>query len=247
MKRRQFIGLIGLGAAGACAPGGNKSNSTESKNEALKAAPISGHFFPALPYNYNALEPYIDAETMELHYDKHHRGYYKKFTAAIDDSSLETMSMRDVFGEMSKHNDGVRNNGGGYYNHMLFWENLSPEKSEPSARLLSHIVKNFKSFEGFKEAFYKAAKTRFGSGWAWLVLTDDRKLKITSTPNQDNPLMDDVEERGIPLMTIDVWEHAYYLNYQNRRGDYINAFWSIVNWKVVSKRFEKALKGEWLG
>lgn len=247
MKRRQFIGLIGLGAAGACAPTGNKNSSGEGDKEAIKSAPISGHFFPALPYDYKALEPYIDAETMELHYSKHHRGYFKKFSAAIDNSSLETMSMRDVFAQVSQHGDAVRNNGGGYYNHMLFWENLSPDKSEPSARLLSHIVKNFKSFEAFKETFFKAAKTRFGSGWAWLILTEDRKLKITSTPNQDNPLMDDVETRGIPLMTIDVWEHAYYLNYQNRRGDYIEAFWNIVNWKVVSKRFEKALKGEWLG
>lgn len=247
MRRRQFISLLGLGAAGACtAAGGGKNNQSNTSNS-LKSSPISGHVFPALPYEYNALEPYIDAETMELHYDKHHRGYFKKFMAAIDNSSLETMAMRDIFSEVSKHDIGIRNNGGGYYNHMLFWESLSPEKSEPSAKLLSHIVKNFKSFDDFKSAFFNAAKTRFGSGWAWLILADDKELKVISTANQDNPLMDLVETKGIPLLTIDVWEHAYYLNYQNKRGDYINAFWNVVNWKAVNKRFEKALKGEWLG
>ncbi|WP_430825808.1 superoxide dismutase [Carboxylicivirga sp. N1Y90] len=247
MKRRHFIGMLGLGTVGACTSAGSSKTRSNAEQNAVKSAPISGHFFPALPFDYNALEPHIDAETMALHYDKHHRGYFKKFTAAIEDTNLETMAMRDIFAEVSKHGLGVRNNGGGYYNHMLFWENLSPEQTEPSARFLSHIVKNFKSLETFKETFFKAAKTRFGSGWAWLILTDDRKLEVVSTPNQDNPLMDVVEKRGIPLMTIDVWEHAYYLNYQNRRGDYINAFWNVVNWKVVSKRFEKALKGEWLG
>nr|WP_321410969.1 superoxide dismutase [uncultured Carboxylicivirga sp.] len=246
MERRQFISLLGLGAVGACTTtGGSKQGASQSGEQ--KSSPISGHFFPALPYQYNALEPYIDAETMELHYDKHHRGYFKKFTAAIEDSPLETMAIRDIFAEVSKHDMGIRNNGGGYYNHMLFWENLSPEKSEPSARLLSHIVKDFNSFDAFKDEFSKAAKTRFGSGWAWLILTEDKSLKVVSSPNQDNPLMDLAEVKGIPLMTLDVWEHAYYLNYQNKRGDYIAAFWSIVNWKTVSKRFEKALKGEWLG
>ncbi len=247
MKRRHFISLVGLGAAAACAPGAKSDSNKQEDKKALKTAPVSGHFFPALPYAYNALEPHIDVETMELHYDKHHRGYFKKFSAAIEDTSLETTAMRDVFAEVSKHGLAVRNNGGGYYNHMLFWENMSPEGGEPSARLLSHLVKNFKSFDAFKDAFFKAAKTRFGSGWAWLILTDDRELKIVSTANQDNPLMDVVETKGIPLLTIDVWEHAYYLNYQNKRGNYINAFWNVVNWKVVNKRFEKALKGEWLG
>jgi len=243
MKRRQFISLVGMGAAAACTPTAKTKNTVS----ASKAAPISGHFFPALPYKYNALEPYIDATTMELHYDKHHRGYFKKFQAAIEDSSLETMSMPDIFADVSKHGDGVRNNGGGYYNHMLFWESLSPEGGEPSAKLLSHLVKSFKSFDGFKEAFFKAAKTQFGSGWAWLIIDANRNLQVVSSPNQDNPLMDIADVKGIPLLTIDVWEHAYYLNYQNMRGDYINAFWNIVNWKTVSKRFEKALKGEWVG
>lgn len=243
MKRRQFISLIGMGAAAACTPAA-KSKTAETT---LKSAPITGHFFPALPYQYNALAPYIDATTMELHYDKHHRGYFNKFTAAIEDSPLETMSMPDIFAEVSKHGDGVRNNGGGYYNHMLFWESLSPDGGEPSAKLLSHLVKHYKSLDGFKAAFFKAAKTQFGSGWAWLILDAERNLKIVATPNQDNPLMDIAEVKGIPLLTIDVWEHAYYLHYQNKRGDYINAFWNVVNWKAVNKRFEKALKGEWLG
>nr|WP_319397790.1 superoxide dismutase [uncultured Carboxylicivirga sp.] len=246
MERRNFISLFGLGAIGACTTvGSSKQNSTTASEQ--KSTPVSGHFFPALPYDYNALEPYIDAETMELHYDKHHRGYFKKFTAAIDNTSLETTAMRDIFANISKHDVGIRNNGGGYYNHMLFWENLSPDKTEPSARLLSHIVKDFKSFDAFKDEFSKAAKTRFGSGWAWLILTENKELKVVSSPNQDNPLMDIAPDKGIPLMTLDVWEHAYYLNYQNKRGDYIAAFWNVVNWKMVSKRFEKALKGEWLG
>jgi len=243
MKRRQFISLIGMGAAAACTPAA-KNKTVETT---IKTATISGHFFPALPYQYHALEPYIDAATMELHYDKHHRGYFKKFSAAIENSPLETKSMPDVFAEVSKHGDAVRNNGGGYYNHMLFWESLSPDGGEPSAKLLSHLVKNFKSLDAFKDAFFKAAKTQFGSGWAWLILDADRNLQIVATPNEDNPLMDIADVKGIPLLTIDVWEHAYYLNYQNKRGDYIKAFWNVVNWKTVNKRFEKALKGEWVG
>jgi Fe-Mn family superoxide dismutase len=247
MKRRQFISLIGVGAAAACT-GASKSNSnSEAKTNAVKSAMISGHFFPALPYDYKALEPHIDAETMEIHYDRHHRGYFKKFTAAIEGTSLETTAMPAIFSEVSKHGLAVRNNGGGYYNHMLFWESLSPDGGEPSAKLLSHLVKAFKSFDAFKEEFFNAAKKRFGSGWAWLILDENKKLKVVSTSNQDNPLMDLAEVKGIPLLTIDVWEHAYYLNYQNKRGDYINAFWNVVNWKVVNKRFEKALKGEWIG
>lgn len=247
MRRRQFIGLLGLGAAGACTNAGNSKNDASTGNESLKRAPVSGHFFPTLPYDYHALEPYIDAATIQLHYDKHHRGYFKNFTAAIENSSLETMAMRDIFADISSHGDNIRNYGGGYYNHNLFWESLSPGETEPSARLLSHIVRNFKSYENFKDAFFNAATQRFGSGWAWLILNSDRKLEVTSTPNQDNPLMDIVEKRGIPLLPVDVWEHAYYLKYQNRRDDYINAFWDVINWKMVSKRLEKALRGEWLG
>ncbi|WP_430809433.1 MULTISPECIES: superoxide dismutase [unclassified Carboxylicivirga] len=246
MKRRQFIGLIGAGTMAACT-GGAKGGASANNKKAVSKAPISGHFFPALPYNYDALEPYVDAETMALHYDKHHRGYYKKFMAAIDGMSLETQSMPAIFSEVSKHGVAVRNNGGGYYNHNLFWENMSPAGGQPSAKLLSKLVKDFKSFDGFKDAFSKAAKTQFGSGWAWLILNEQKELQVIATPNQDNPLMDIVPLKGIPLLCIDVWEHAYYLNYQNRRADYVDAFWKVVNWKVVSKRLEKALKGEWIG
>lgn len=248
MKRRQFISMAGLGLAAACTPAGKSSQqSTSNEKMAMQSGKISGHVFPALPYAYDALEPYIDARTMELHYDKHHRGYFKKFMAAIDDTALETTSMVDIFATVTKHGDAVRNNGGGYYNHHLFWESLSPEKSEPSAKILSSIVKNFGSFDQFKAEFSKAAKTRFGSGWAWLILDQDKNLQITSTANQDNPLMDDAAVKGIPLLTIDVWEHAYYLHYQNRRGDYIDAFWNIINWNTVNKRFKKATHGEWFG
>ncbi len=248
MKRRHFISLAGLGIAAACTPTGKgKTNAGENVESATKGALVSGHFFPALPYAYNALEPYIDARTMELHYDKHHRGYHKKFMSAIDDTPLETQSMVDIFGKVSQLDEAVRNNGGGYYNHLLFWESLSPENSEPSAKILSSIVKHFGSFDQFKANFSQAAKTHFGSGWAWLIMDQDHKLHITSTANQDNPLMDDAALKGIPLLTIDVWEHAYYLNYQNKRGDYIDAFWNIVNWNAVNKRFKKATDGEWLG
>ncbi len=241
MERRHFLSLASMALIASCVPAGKKADN-------IKTANFAGHFFPELPFAYDALEPYIDAQTMELHYDKHHRGYFNKFTKAIEGSGLETNPMRDVFAKISTLDDGVRNNGGGYYNHMLFWENLSPDGGIPSARLLNALVKYFQSFDGFKEAFGKAAKTHFGSGWAWLILDKDGKtLKIYSSPNQDNPLMDIADQKGIPLMTLDVWEHAYYLKYQNKRADYVDNFWNVVNWNVVNKRFEEAMKGDWLG
>lgn len=248
MKRRHFISLAGLSAVSACVPGARKTEDKE-KEEASKtvSSPISGHFFPALPYAYNALEPYIDAQTMELHHDKHHRGYFKTFTAAIDHTSLETTSLPEIFGKVSTLSPVIRNAGGGYYNHILYWENMSPQESQPSARILSAIVKHFGSYDELINRFNNAAKTLFGSGWAWLILDENKDLKITATANQDNPLMDVVNERGIPMLTIDIWEHAYYLKYQNRRTDYIDSFWKIINWETVNKRFDKAVKGEWIG
>ncbi len=198
--------------------------------------------FPALPYSYDALEPYIDARTMEIHYDRHHRAYFNNFVTAIKGSALENASIEKIFSEVSKAGDAVRNNGGGFYNHVIFWENLGKGTTLPSAELSAAINKTFGSFEKFRETFSNAAKTRFGSGWAWLYLTADKKLAVGSTPNQDNPLMDVSPIKGIPLLAIDVWEHAYYLKYQNKRADYVEAFWNVVNWDMVNSRYAEAVK-----
>lgn len=197
--------------------------------------------FEELPYGYDALEPYIDARTMELHYSKHHKGYFDKFVAAIDGTELEKLDcMTDIFKDMSKYSPAIRNNGGGFYNHKVFWNVLSPKGGgKPEGDLAKQIDAEFGSFEEFRKKFSDAAATRFGSGWAWLVLKDDKKLEVCSTPNQDNPLMDLSECKGYPILGLDVWEHAYYLKYQNRRPEYIEAFWNVVNWEEVTKRYEK--------
>jgi Fe-Mn family superoxide dismutase len=174
---------------------------------------------------------------MEIHHSKHHAGYTVKFNAALESASLDSSDLTGIMALMDMNNAALRNNGGGYYNHCLFWENLSPQPTEMSADLASCIVRCFGSVDNMKEAFNKAAATRFGSGWAWLCRKDDGSLEVCSTANQDNPLMPDVGCGGRPILALDVWEHAYYLHYQNRRPDYINAFWSIVNWDVVSKRW----------
>jgi Fe-Mn family superoxide dismutase len=199
--------------------------------------------FKDLPYDFNALEPYIDARTMELHYTKHHRGYFDKFTAAVQGSDLEGKTLEEIFKNVSAVSAAVRNNGGGYFNHTLFWEIMGPGRGgEPSGELAKAINGTFSSFDSFKEEFSNAAATRFGSGWAWLILNFEKKLLISSTPNQDNPLMDVSESKGIPIFGLDVWEHAYYLKYQNRRPEYISAFWNVVNWKAVEKNYEEGLK-----
>lgn len=195
--------------------------------------------FPELPYAYNALESVIDAKTMEIHYSKHHKAYYNNFIAAIKETPTANLDLKTIFAGISKLPAVVRNNGGGYYNHNLFWENMTASKTAPSAALKAAIEKDFGSFDKFKEEFANAGKKQFGSGWAWLILGADGKLAVTSTANQDNPLMDVVEKKGTPLLALDVWEHAYYLKYQNLRADYVDNFWNIVNWDVVSKRFEK--------
>jgi Fe-Mn family superoxide dismutase len=200
------------------------------------------HKFPELEYTYDALEPYVDAQTMELHYNKHHKGYYTRFLNAIEGTELANKSLSELFAKVSTLSEAVRNNGGGYYNHNLFWENMTPETTALKGILLSEINKQFGSVQQFKDEFANAASTVFGSGWAWLVLQPDGKLAITSTPNQDNPLMDVANIKGTPLLALDVWEHAYYLKYQNRRGDYIGNFWNVVNWDVVSERYQKAKK-----
>jgi len=212
----------------------------ESNNSNMKK--IDTKEFPALPYAYDALEPYIDARTMEIHYDKHHRAYFNNFVNSVKGTALENRPIEKIFSEVSKAGDAVRNNGGGYYNHFIFWENLGKGSSGPSAELSAAITKTFGSFDKFREAFSNAAKTRFGSGWAWLYVTPDKNLAVGSTPNQDNPLMDVSPVKGTPLLTLDVWEHAYYLKYQNRRPEYVEAFWNVVNWDVVNERYREAVK-----
>ncbi len=192
---------------------------------------------PVLSYDYNALEPHIDAKTMEIHHSKHHAGYTNNLNNAVKDTGLENKSIEEILKNISKYSVAVRNNGGGFYNHKLFWESMSPKGGgEPIGDLLGAINRDFGSFEKFKEIFNKAAATRFGSGWAWLV-NQDGKLTVSSTPNQDNPLMDIADVKGTPILGLDVWEHAYYLKYQNRRPEYINAFWNVIDWGQVAKRF----------
>lgn len=197
------------------------------------------HTLPKLSYAYDALEPHIDARTMEIHHTRHHQAYINNLNNAIEGTELASMSLEEIFQNMSKHSMAVRNNGGGHWNHALFWEILSPEGGgKPGPGLLSAIEAQFESFDNFKEQFNKAAATRFGSGWAWLIVDAHGKLQVTSTPNQDNPLMDVADVKGTPILGIDVWEHAYYLHYQNRRPDYINAFWNVVDWKAVEKKYD---------
>jgi len=191
-----------------------------------------------LKYDYNALEPYVDARTMEIHYSKHHAAYTANLNKAVEGTSLEGVSIEEIFAGISKHPVAVRNNGGGFFNHNVFWSVMGPNAGgEPTGELLEAINKAFGSFADFKSQFSTAAATRFGSGWAWLVKQADGSLVVSSTPNQDNPLMDLAEVKGTPLLTLDVWEHAYYLNYQNRRPDYIEAFWNVVNWEELARRF----------
>lgn len=190
-----------------------------------------------LGYAYNALEESIHAMTMEIHYTKHHAGYVKNINDAIKEENIEVTSAEELLKGVSKYSAKVRNNGGGHYNHELFWKNLKPGGGQPSGAVLSEINSSFGSFEAFKDAFSKAAATRFGSGWAWLVSDSEGKLTVGSTPNQDNPLMDISEFKGIPILGLDVWEHAYYLHYQNRRADYIGAFWNVINWEEVNNRY----------
>ncbi|QKG79384.1 superoxide dismutase [Tenuifilum thalassicum] len=192
---------------------------------------------PKLKYDYKALEPYIDAMTMDIHYNKHHGGYTNNLNNAIAGSSLESLPIEEILKDASKHSAAVRNNGGGFYNHTLFWDIMGPNGGgSPSGELLKQIEKHFGSFDEFKETFSNAAATRFGSGWAWLVWTGEN-LKVFSTPNQDNPLMDVVDIKGTPILGLDVWEHAYYLKYQNRRPEYIQNFWNVIDWKSVEEKF----------
>jgi len=196
---------------------------------------------PALPYALNALEPHIDARTMEIHHGKHHNAYVTNLNAAVAGKPEENLSIEEICKNISKYPAAVRNNGGGHYNHSLFWTVMGPNAGgAPTGALADAIHAAFGNFDEFKTKFANAGATRFGSGWAWLIVGADGKLAVTSTPNQDNPLMDVVEVKGTPILGLDVWEHAYYLNYQNRRPDYIAAFWNVVNWSEVSKLFAAA-------
>jgi Fe-Mn family superoxide dismutase len=198
--------------------------------------------FRELPYSYNVLEPFIDKLTLEIHYGKHHKAYYDNFINAIKGTPLESMDIKDIFKNISKYPVAVRNNGGGYFNHTFYWENMkAPGGGVATGKLAEAISKSFTSFEAFKKQFSDAGKTQFGSGWAWLCLDEKGEMFVYSSPNQDNPLMDIAEKKGIPLLTIDVWEHAYYLKYQNRRAEYVDGFWDVVNWDEIAKRYENAL------
>jgi Fe-Mn family superoxide dismutase len=196
---------------------------------------------PSLPYAFDALEPSIDAQTMEIHHGKHHAAYVAKLNDAVQGTELENMSLNDLMSVIGKNSAAVRNNGGGHFNHSLFWTVMSPNGGgSPDGDLAAAIAAKFGSFDAFKSEFSNAAATRFGSGWAWLCVDANKELCVCSTPNQDNPMMDIAECPGTPILGLDVWEHAYYLKYQNRRPDYVSAFWSVVNWKEVARRFSEA-------
>eukprot|EP01035_Chromulina_nebulosa_P006895 gene6895-9297_t len=194
-----------------------------------------------LPYANDALEPHIDKMTMEIHHDRHHKAYVDNLNKAIAGTDMEKLSIDQLLSNISKYPVAVRNNGGGHWNHTFFWQIMAPNAGGlPSGKLADAITATFGSFDKMKEEFGKAATTRFGSGWAWLIVTPDKKLKIISTANQDNPLMDVADKKGIPVLGLDVWEHAYYLKFQNKRPDYIDSFWYVVDWEAVQKRYSNA-------
>ena len=197
---------------------------------------------PQLPYSYDALNPFIDKVTMEIHHSKHHQGYVNKLNIALEVITAKITSLEDILRNISDYSTALRNNAGGHYNHSLFWTILTPKKnSNPSEKLLAEIIRQFGSLENLKKLITKAASNRFGSGWAWLSVDADENLFVSSTPNQDNPLMNIVERQGRPILGIDVWEHAYYLKYNNKRGDYLSAIWNIIDWVEVSNRYENYL------
>ena len=237
-NRRQFIATSGkAGMALAAMPLMAKINPTNTLNAA------SEYIQQPLQYSYTALEPYIDAATMEIHYTKHAATYAKNLADAAIAEKLDTTqtSLKQLLNTISSYSVKMRNNAGGHFNHEMFWQIMKPAPANaPSGELAEVINKSFGSLENFKTTFGDAAKTRFGSGWAWLIIKADNSLAVCSTPNQDNPLMDIAEIKGTPILGLDVWEHAYYLKYQNKRPDYINAWWNLVNWAFVEKKFAEA-------
>jgi Fe-Mn family superoxide dismutase len=238
MDKRTFLktGLAGIGGLVSYPLFANRKSAHSAKGSQ------PGDFkLPDLPYPYDALEPYIDTKTLTIHHSMHHAAYTEKFNAAVREAGITGKNAREILKEVSKYPASVRNNGGGYLNHKMYWKVMSPNGGgKPQGALLKSINRDFGTFENFKNEFSDASKKLFGSGWTWLIVADGR-LMVTSTPNQDNPIMDIAEVRGFPILCLDVWEHAYYLKYQNRRAEYIDAFWNVVNWDMVSKKFKKAV------
>ncbi len=234
MDKRTFLKTGVLAGAGAILSGPAMASQSFSGRKTSG----SGEFEQQkLSYSYDALEPYIDAKTMELHYSKHHAGYTSKFNTALKEEGIQSDSPEEIFRNVSEKSLSIRNNGGGWYNHNLYWQNMTPGGSNATGSFMKMLEKEFGSFDKFQDDFSKAAATVFGSGWAWLIVQKGN-LKITQTTNQDNPLMDVAVDKGFPLLGIDVWEHAYYLNYQNRRTEYISAFMKVIDWRFVEKRYE---------
>lgn len=247
LSRRNFIEKTGKASAALSLSATVLPSllSVNSANAMARNTPPIAYTQQPLPYSYTALEPSIDAMTMEIHYTKHAATYAKNLAeaTAAEGVNVGSTSLESLLSNISKYSPKMRNNAGGHYNHELFWKVMGPKQSgKPSQALMSAIQKDFGSYEAFTTQFSDAGKNRFGSGWAWLVLTDDKKLKIGSTPNQDNPLMNVSELKGFPVLGLDVWEHAYYLKYQNKRPDYITNWWNVVNWNFVSDRYNAALK-----
>lgn len=242
MKRRTFIKTVPLSIPLAGVTGALANNLIfQTKNQNT----IMAFELPALPYAHNALEPHIDAKTMEIHHGKHHQAYVTNLNNAVTaDPKAQGKTLEELMANISKYAPAIRNNGGGHWNHGFFWQIMGPNGGgEPKGEVAFAINGAFGSFENLKKEFAAAGTTRFGSGWAWLCVDDKKALFVSSTPNQDNPLMDVAEKKGTPILALDVWEHAYYLHYQNRRPDYIAAFWSVVNWEEVNNRFKKAVGG----
>lgn len=242
-SRRKFILNSALGTAGLAFGMAGISSFVEgcsTPSKLIKSTLTTGFDQSALPYNYAALEEIIDRKTMEIHYSKHAASYSKSLKEAVSQEAPTATSVENILGKISKYSTKMRNNAGGHYNHEMFWKCMRPamNSNAPKAILLEAITRDFGSFENLKSQLSEAGATRFGSGWAWMYLDSNKKLKIGSTPNQDNPMMDISEIKGFPLLGLDVWEHAYYLKYQNKRVDYISNWWNLVNWDYVQQRYE---------
>lgn len=239
--KQLFTILFFIATVSSLAVAQNNNKLSNNKNN-INMKTINTLEFPELPYSPETLEPFIDKQTVEIHYGKHQKTYFDNFMAAVKGTDAENLTILELFKNISKYPAAVKNNGGGFYNHILYWESIKPNSGKPSAKLTDAINKSFGSLDELKKQFTDAGKNRFGSGWAWLCVDDKGNLFVFSTANQENPLMDVAEKHGTPLIAMDVWEHAYYLKYQNKRADYIEAFWQIINWEVVSQKYETLVK-----